>query len=362
MTGDAFPPQDAAEWFLTICAAEEPSADTLQAWLCWMETSAANRQAFEDIAQIWHNTPSAVIAHMPGSHREPGYDGSVPIAEWRATQIARSLPAPPTARPVAALSWRRSLPAIAATVIVFAIGFASYRQLSPARISKGEFTTNTAEVKQFSLADGSQITLGGHSKLAVDFKPAKREIRLEAGEAYFNVHKDPTRPFVVLARQGAITAIGTAFNVRTVEDRVTVTVTEGIVAVTHADSVAASPSTTGEPLVIEARHVAQGEQLTYSPGKKTAALEATGIKHVDAGGAARWREGWLVYRDETLKYVIADIARYTDLKVTVADSAANVQFSGAVSKDHIVEWLAALPDVTPLTVKRTAQGFTIATR
>ena len=362
MTDDTLSPQDAAEWFLVINAPEQPSGDTLQAWLRWMETSDANRQAFEDIALIWHNTPSAVIARSPGSHHEPGYDGSVPIAEWRAAQVARSLNSPRAARPVATLSWRRPLPAIAATVIFIAVGFASYQKFSSAPISKGEFTTSTAEIKQLSLADGSQITLGGHSKLTVDFESAKREIRLDAGEAYFNVDKDPTRPFVVLARQGAITAIGTAFNVRTVEDRVTVTVTEGSVAVTDADSVASAHSTSATPLVLETRHLAQGEQLTYSPGKKAAALETTGIKHVNAGGAARWREGWLVYRDETLQYVIADIARYTDLQVTVADSAANVQFSGAVSKDHIAEWLAALPDVTPLSVKRTEQGFTIATR
>lgn len=134
--GDACPPQDAAEWFLMIFSAEEPSADILQAWLRWMDTSDANRRAFEDITQIWHNTPSAVIVQMPGSHREPGYDGSVPIAEWRATQVARRPTSPPAARPVATLSWRRPLPAIAATVIVFAVGFAAYRQLSRRRFRK----------------------------------------------------------------------------------------------------------------------------------------------------------------------------------------------------------------------------------
>lgn len=362
MTDRTPSPQDAAEWFLVVYSTIEPSAETLQAWLKWMEASDENRRAFEDTVQIWHNTPAAVIARSAAAHdaqEEPDYDGSLPIAEWRAIQSAQTANTVPAMQSLTARRWRRPLLAVAAGAIVCAVGLASYRHF--AAVSHGEFATSTAEVRQLALADGSTITLGGHSRLAVDFEPTKREVRLEDGEAYFNVHRDPTRPFVVLARGGAITAIGTAFNVRAVEDRVTVTVTEGSVAVTDAGATL-SHSIVGMSPALEAKQLAPGEQLTYSRAKKAAALEATSIKHVDIGETARWREGWLIYRDETLKYVVADIARYTDIRVTVADAAADVQFSGAVSQDHIAEWLAALPDVTPVSVKRTEQGFTIATR
>ena len=60
--------------------------------------------------------------------------------------------------------------------------------------------------------------------------------------------------------------------------------------------------------------------------------------------------------------MIADIARYTDLKLAVAEPAASLQFSGAVFKDRIGEWIVALPEVAPVAVERDGASFTIVSR
>lgn len=77
-------PGNAAEWFLVIHATEEPSLETVQAWQRWLDASAENRQAFEEIVDIWHRTPAAVISKPAPGSQEEEYDGSIPIAQWRA--------------------------------------------------------------------------------------------------------------------------------------------------------------------------------------------------------------------------------------------------------------------------------------
>src|SRR5690606_35324362 len=88
-----------------------------------------------------------------------------------------------------------------------------------------------AQVREYRLSDGSRITLGAGSRIRVDYTAAARRLTVEAGEAFFAVARDPQRPFVVHAGSGTITALGTAFNVRSLAGRVVVTVVEGKVEV-----------------------------------------------------------------------------------------------------------------------------------
>jgi transmembrane sensor len=105
------------------------------------------------------------------------------------------------------------------------------------------------------LPDGSKITLGAPTELATHYTANRRVIFLDRGEAWFDVTRNPSRPFNVLAGVGAITALGTQFDVRRELDssdveHVTVTVGTGTVEVgppretvssDNVDTVAPSP-------------------------------------------------------------------------------------------------------------------------
>lgn len=385
--------REAAEWFTAIHSTDEPSADLLQAWLQWFESSPENRSAFEDVARIWHSiTPALIAQHSAGSGDED-YDGSIPIAEWRSRAAGHTRSAAgahfvehaaeqragveeiSVARSRSAWSRRRrwTVSLLAACAVLSVGMFMAREQLmllqGTNHVVAGEFVTGTGEHLDLMLADGSRVTLGSQSRFSVDFTKAVRAVRLDAGEAYFSVRKDPSRPFTVHTLDGVITAVGTAFNVRALQDRVTVTVTEGVVRIDEpsADLAAAVLERTtqiarhAERSV--ARQLARGEQLTYRSikGSGSALLESAVVKHVDPSESMRWRSGWLVYRNEPLGYVIADIARYTDLKIVVTDSAAKLQFSGAVFKDRIPEWIVALPEVSMVTVSEDGDRMLIAT-
>lgn len=85
--------------------------------------------------------------------------------------------------------------------------------------------------RSIKLADGSAVTLKPGSILTVAFRPDRRELRLESGEAQFDVAHE-ARPFVVTAGGGSVTARGTIFEVRVGANRqVTVNLLRGAIDV-----------------------------------------------------------------------------------------------------------------------------------
>ena len=340
---------EAAQWFFDVHDAEEPSQELLQEWLRWLDAAPGNRLAFEAIDLAYRDAPvdRVKVRSGPGRMSEPPYDGEVSVAEWSAASRTRRV-------------GRRRQFAIAATVLA-AVGagvwglFGIQEAFHP---SAGQFSTRTGEHMQLVLADGSTVSLGARSQLSVDFSKQARDVRLIAGEAFFQVHKDAQRPFRVRALDGLITAVGTAFDVRATGDHVTVVVSEGVVNVAQMQEAAgaqaegsAVPSTpaASHPTSL---HVSRGEQLTFDGHARSNQLTEVQLSYTDPAQSARWRNGWLVYRNEALRDVIADVGRYTDKQVTVADAVPrDLRFTGAVFKDSVVEWVRALPEVFPVSIE-----------
>lgn len=84
-----------------------------------------------------------------------------------------------------------------------------------------------------SLPDGSVIHLNRHSALtyAKDFAdPEQRQVTLE-GEAFFEVARDTSRPFIIQVNNVTITVLGTSFNVKSTNKTTEVIVETGLVEV-----------------------------------------------------------------------------------------------------------------------------------
>ncbi|MGN7888318.1 FecR family protein [Dyadobacter sp. 22481] len=105
------------------------------------------------------------------------------------------------------------------------------------------------EAMEVRLEDGTVITLGKNSKLSypTHFQKQKREVFL-SGEAFFNVTKDPFRPFLVYANETVTKVLGTSFEIRAFENSkdVTVHVRTGRVSVYKQSRIqTGDPETTG---------------------------------------------------------------------------------------------------------------------
>ena len=76
------------------------------------------------------------------------------------------------------------------------------------------FSTRRGQRADLRLNDGTQIVLGAATtvRIADDFGHLARNVYLD-GEAYFVVHHDPARPFVVHAGHALVRDVGTRFAV-----------------------------------------------------------------------------------------------------------------------------------------------------
>jgi transmembrane sensor len=176
-------------------------------------------------------------------------------------------------------------------------------------------STEIGERSVLVLADGSKVTLNTASSVHADYAGPERRVTLVRGEAFFDVAKDATRPFVVSAGGRHVIAVGTAFDVRLQDRRVKVTLVEGKVRVVRAADTMAAATTHAQP--IPAVELEAGSALvTQEEG-------ADRVERLDAVRATSWTSGKLVFDGERLADVVAEMNRYSHEKLEIGDPALN---------------------------------------
>ena len=231
----------------------------------WLNANPSNRDAFDQVNRLWQEL-----------------DG---IKDRLAATI------PPPARKTRQFShWQWGMGALAACYLLFVL-------INPMALwLRADETTGIGEMRTVQLADGSTVQLNSESALSVDITQTSRQLTLLKGEALFKVSPDPARPFQVQAGNGAITALGTAFNVRHSHDMTEITVTEHSVAVKLDQASADNPA----QIVVEA-----GQQVTY-----TGQSGLSAIIPVDTHIVTAWERGKLIFQDKPLGDVIAELNHY----------------------------------------------------
>jgi len=349
--------EEATRWFV-ILQQPDLSVRTLNAWKRW-ESVPENRQVFDELERLWVALDEIDPPAMP-SHPailEDDYDGSESVARWRARRLKAAplkvVESPPARAEVASAnaSSHRAWYYFAAAATLFVSIAAGFLLLGRDRLQDAHselevFETAVGEHRDVGLSDGSTIQLGARSSLSVTMSERYRTVVLNSGEAAFSVAHDTARPFNVMAGNGMITAVGTAFNVRRREDdQVVVTVTEGVVQVTPNVVDPRSESSSQEPSTASLRRqrLARGQQISYGEDGRLSS-----VKTVD-DNAVTWHDGRLHYRQEPLRNIVPDINRYSRKPIVLGDRAAGeLLFTGTVFERDIDEWIANLGSIYPL--------------
>lgn len=196
-------------------------------------------------------------------------------------------------------------------------------------------STQVGERSILVLADGSKVTLNTASAIHADYTGQDRRVTLLRGEAYFDVAKDHSRPFIVFAGPRQVIALGTAFDVRLQDGGVKVTLVEGRVRVVPtAGAIAAVTPSDAAPVVLE-----PGYALLASEGGTDR------IQRLDTVRATTWTSGKLVFEDERLADVIAEVNRYSRERFEIADPAlAERRISGVFESNSGPAFAKALED------------------
>jgi transmembrane sensor len=186
---------------------------------------------------------------------------------------------------------------VAATVGV--MSFSAVHNDTVLATAKGEF-------RKVPLQDKSIATINSGSRIAVEFTQQQRKIELQQGEAWFEVAKDKSKPFIVASGDARIRAVGTAFSVRRFEQGTEVLVTEGTVEVWSEGSTA------------ERRQLTVGERAFLASGAGPIAVSR---QPAEVSRKLAWREGKLVLKNQTLSDAVADFNRYSAKPIVIADAA-----------------------------------------
>jgi transmembrane sensor len=165
------------------------------------------------------------------------------------------------------------------------------------------YTTLLGEVRNIPLADGSVTAINTETEVGVALTPQLRRLVVAKGEAWFQVAKDPSRPFVVEAGDARVEALGTAFSVRRRDDGAEVLVTDGAVEVWTVGA--------------EDRRIRldAGSKAFLTQGQPPQAVKA----ETQIANALAWRSGQIALYGETLADAAAEFNRYNARKIVIAD-------------------------------------------
>lgn len=171
-------------------------------------------------------------------------------------------------------------------------------------LSGERITTERGEIRRLPLADGSIATINSDSDLRIVLASNNRLVELDHGQAWFQVAKDRTRPFIVDAGIAQARAVGTAFSVIRGKDGVQVAVTEGTVAVWPSAS-------SGMMTILEAGQFANFKTGGVAP--------IVGSAPGEIERALAWRNGEIALENDTLAEAIAAFNRYNQQQIVLSD-------------------------------------------
>ena len=207
------------------------------------------------------------------------------------------------------------------------------QQVSPA--ADQEFATRLGETRTVTLSDGSVVTLNTLSKISVGFTGSVRKVQLVRGEALFNVAKNRKRPFIVVAGDTQVRAVGTSFTVRLLRARpVQILVQEGVVEVTRRSTPNARPVR------------ATADTQTVVPHGAPIATRALPYSRVARNLA--WQYGQIAFDNETLEDAALEFARYSNTKIVVEPPVAGLTITGLFASNDPVGFAKAAASVLNL--------------
>lgn len=205
-----------------------------------------------------------------------------------------------------------------------------------------EITTKRGERKMIHLNDGSKVWLNAASKLYYPetFSDTSREVVLE-GEAFFEVAKQPTRPFVIKTGKVLTRVLGTSFNIKAYqEDRtISVAVLTGKVQVS---------SETNSPI-----QLTPDQQATYNKQIKNLIRE----ENVSANGIQSWKNGRIQFRNASFGEVAATLQRNYNVTITYDKQLENCPVHADFEKNQSIDTILNMLLVS-LNGKMTSHGTT----
>lgn len=302
---------------------EEIQEDELRVLDAWIHASDANKSHFFELKSLFDSRKEAAFLNRYSVERSwerlSGKLDAISGVSAKSKAVGKSF-------------WLAFLRYAAIIVIAMGVGVGMSQWISN-RLRAGDTEYNEITVDKggrantLLLSDGSKIILNASTrfKYPTSFNGDERVVHLE-GEAYFEVAKDHSKPFVVRLKNQQITVLGTSFNIQAFnDDRFSVTtLLSGSILLESFD--------------------AQGRKMSsmkMKPNQQARSDNRTGsifLSETDASISNAWVGGKYRFKDETLVSIVKRLENYYGVNIRLAhDSLRNIRYTGTFSLDQGIQ-------------------------
>jgi transmembrane sensor len=203
-----------------------------------------------------------------------------------------------------------------------------------------ESATLAQQTDSILLADGTTVWLNRNSKLyyPIKFNGKTRKVKLE-GEAFFDVSKNPKKPFIVETSHSTITVLGTTFNINTNLLQTEVAVATGKV---NVESGYTKTTVTLIP-----------DQMATVTNSGLAKSQITNPNYLS------WKTGVFLFEDTPLKDVVRDLNTFYNKPIQLNTSNQEQLFSARFNQAKQADILEILKLTFNLNIQETPNSYEI---
>lgn len=238
-----------------------------------------------------------------------------------------------------AATFRRRLKIAASVLLIIGLGYGSYiayLDMPVPEITWLEKTTQKGQKATLTLTDGTKVYLNVDSRLAFPehFEADQRTVTLE-GEAFFDVARNPLRPFIITSGKLTTTVLGTSFNIKAFEgEPLQVTVATGQVKVNaqHDDGTS--------------------QEVLLHPYQQAFYDEALSKKEVDIQKFIAWREKVIQFDEVSLAEAVVVLERWFDVSIEIEnESVRRCRISGTYINENLINVLESFKHILDITYR-----------
>lgn len=283
------------------------------------EASVANRKLMKEYKYIWEASESEVEANkrmfdaqkdwMKLQERMHSVDIDNRVPNSHAYSQHLTSKQPPSAM--------AQIMRVAAVVLIASlIGIIAYQNFYSPPVAEivepvlREIVTKKGQLANLVLSDGTEVQLNADSKLMLPtvFEANKREVFLE-GEAYFDVAKNPDKPFYIHSGAALIRILGTSLGVRSYpeDENVSVVVKEGKVSLQSGNTSGSATEAILNPGQAGLLHLSDNSISTRPVADMELYLS--------------WTEGYLKFKNTPMQEVARQLERKYDIEVELKSDA-----------------------------------------
>lgn len=318
--------REALAWLVRLD--DEPANDALYAELqLWLQRSPAHQASWNSALDLSSDIQAALPADIDNAYPLDGRisDNVVPLRRR------------PPLRTLVVQNWRKLGAAAVAACLTLVVAPDLALRFQAQEI------TGTGEVRTVAFSDGSKAYLAPDSAISFEMDLKGRAVHLLRGRAFFDVARDPGRPFKVAAGEATVTVLGTAFEVDKQEAGASVAVQRGLVVVAYAG---------------------RGSRTVLHPGESVS-LDWQGSptrEFIHADRVAGWTKGKLFVKNRPIGEVLKSLRPWYSGYIVIRGTGAQTRrVTGIYDLRHPDAALTALSKAHPLSVQQVTPWVRVVT-